>query len=160
MFLTGMETDPGAGRRKGIPFAVKLQGIRIPFFADQRYEAGNINRSRARALAGRAHQSGTDTGPAFMLADMLLILIAEVTNGRQDGIGSGLSQSAKCGLLDLVAQGNQLFDIALLPLPVADPLENFKQALVDFYRDKYPSKVFGILALYQFRYEGHLRLLA
>ncbi len=51
---------------------------------------------------------------AALFIDMSLIFVAEVTKGGKDGVGSGLTQSAKSGGLYGLGKLLKLFDVAVL----------------------------------------------
>ena len=55
-----------------------------------------------------------------MIADMLLIFIAEITNGAQYGIGSRLSQTAQSGVFDNLGHFFQKLDVAFLSLALGN----------------------------------------
>ena len=51
-------------------------------------------------------------GGAALLLDVGLILLAEVLQGGEHGVGGSLAQAAQSGGLDVLSQGFQLFDVA------------------------------------------------
>ena len=60
---------------------------------------------------------------------MGLVLVTEVTDRREHGVGGRLAEAAERGLADRLAEGHEALDVALLALTVADALHDLEHPL-------------------------------
>ena len=67
--------------------------------AHERYEAGHVDPGGTRALTRRADEPRADTRGAMTVADVLLVLVPEVADRREDRVRRGLSEAAERRLL-------------------------------------------------------------
>ena len=67
----------------------------IPFFADQRYKAGHIDRRRAGALARCAYETGAGARFAVLIEDVRLVLVAEMADSGEHRVRRGLAEAAE-----------------------------------------------------------------
>ena len=80
-------------------------------------------------IDGVGQQSGALLCGALLVVDMILILVTEVTDGGQNGVGSSLAQAAQSAVLNGNAQLFQQLDVAVLALAVDDALQDLTEAL-------------------------------
>ena len=74
-------------------------------------------------------QSNTFLSGALLLTDVSVVLIAEVTDGGQNGVGSGLTQAAQSAVLNSQAQLFQQLDVAFATLAGNNTAQDFLQTL-------------------------------
>ncbi len=129
LVLAGVEADPRADGREGVPLAVQPQGLGVAFLADQRHVAGDVHVGRAGAAARGVDQRRADARPAVLVADVLDVFVAEVADGREHGVGRGLAQPAERRVLDHLAQVDEPLDVGLFAAAVADAVEDFQHPL-------------------------------
>ena len=102
--LTGMGTDTAADAGEGIVAEHHPGGAHVIASGDEAHVAGDVDASGAGVLAGAGNQLAANTSGTSLLHDVLLILRAEVLDGRQNRVGCRLSQAAHGGILDDGAQ--------------------------------------------------------
>jgi hypothetical protein len=66
-----------------------------------------------------------DTGTAFLVDDVLDILVPEVVQSGEDGVGRGLSQSAEGCVFDINGKVAQLLQVFHGALALGDLVEHF-----------------------------------
>ena len=102
--VAGMLADPARGGGQGIVENHRLEGVFKAAFLVELEEARNVHAQRATVFAGRQRQLLADTGAAAVGHDVIFILLAEVADGGQHGIGRGLAKAAERTLADHAAE--------------------------------------------------------
>ena len=83
-----------------------------------------------QALLQARHEHGrADAGLAVLVADVRLVLVAEVADVGQHRVGRRLAEAAERRLLDRLAEVDEALDVALLALAVADARDDLEHAL-------------------------------
>ena len=77
-----------------------------------------------------AHEFLADTGTAFLVDDVLHVFVPEVVEGRKNGVGRGLTKTAKSGVLDDGCQVAELGEVLHGAATVGDFLKDFAEAFV------------------------------
>ena len=101
------------------------------FAGDAADRAGAAAGAASDALIGQdqiAHQRMADAGAAIAIADMLHILVVEMSQRGERGIGRRLAQPAEAGALDGMAQSLQQLQILHGTVAVGDAREDFQHA--------------------------------
>ena len=77
-----------------------------------------------------AHEFLADAGAAFLVDDVLHILVPEVVEGGENGVRRGLAETAECGVLDDSGEVAQLGEVFHGAATVGDFFKDFAEALV------------------------------
>ena len=86
-------------------------------------------------FAGQALEQGAETSAghtpaaAVLVANVLDVLVAEMADRREDGVGRRLPEAAERGVLDHFAQFDESLDVGLFAAPFADAVEDFQHPL-------------------------------
>ena len=99
-----MGTDTAADGGEGIVAEHHPGSAHVIAGGNEAHVAGDVDASGAGVLAGAGNQLAANTSGTSLLHDVLLILRAEVLDGRQNRVGCRLSQAAHGGILDDGAQ--------------------------------------------------------
>ena len=127
--LAGMEAHAGADSRQRVPLPVQRQRLVEALLPDQAHETRYVHAGGTCVLTRRAHQLGTDAGPALPVADVLDELVPEMADCRQHGVGRCLAQTAQCRVLDRIAEVDQPLNVPLPAFPFADTVQYFQHPL-------------------------------
>ena len=127
--LAGVSTDTAADAGEGIVSQHDAGSAHVVAGGDEAHVAGDVDAGGAGVLAGAGDQLVADACGAALLDDVLFVLITEVLQSGQNGVGSGLAQAAHGGVLDDAAQVLQGLDVALLALACHDAVEDLQHAL-------------------------------
>ena len=89
-------------------------------------------------------QAGALLGGTLLIADMGLVLVAEIADRCQNGVRGRLTQTAQCAVLDTLAELFQQLHIALFALALADAVEDLQNTRrADAARRTFPAGLLG-----------------
>src|SRR3954447_6394243 len=89
--LAGMLADAAGGGGQRVIEEDRFAGIFEAAFPEEFEESGNVHAQRATVLARRYGELLADAGQAAVRNDMVVVLLAEVADGGEYGIGGGLA---------------------------------------------------------------------
>ena len=127
--LAGMGADAAADRRERIVLPDEPVGVHIASGGDEGHVARHVDARGTGVAAGRGVEVRAHARVAVVRADMRLILVAEVSDGREYGVRGRLTETAHGGLLERFGELLEHFDVALLALALGDALQNLQHAL-------------------------------
>ena len=93
-------------------------------FLEELKEARNVHAQRATVFAGREGKFLADAGAAAMGDDVVFVLLAEVANGGEHGIGRGLTEAAERALADHAAEFVEKVQVLGGAVALGDGVEN------------------------------------
>src|SRR4030042_4170288 len=97
-------TNPRTNRRQGVNFPDELICVFVFALFNQSDITPDLGAEGAGGLAGRTHQIFADKSVTFFVNYVPFILVVEVTQGAQYGIGGGLSEAAHGGVFHHLRQ--------------------------------------------------------
>ncbi len=121
-----MITDPAADGGEWICLHHDPIGVVKSLRANKRHILRNIHLDRTRVLARRFKEGRAHAGRTVFISDMRLVFISEVSDGAQNGIGGGLTESTQCRVLDDIGHLHESLDVSLAASPLADIGEDFQ----------------------------------
>ena len=128
--IAGMLADAARRGGQGIVEDHRLEGVVETARAVEREEARNVHAQRTTVLAGRQRQLLADAGAAAMRDNVVFVLVAEVANGGEHGVGRGLAEGAERTVANHAAKLIEKIEMLRCAAAGGDGVEN-AQGLVE-----------------------------
>ena len=127
--LAGMRADAAAHRGEGVLLPDEAVGVHQPPRGHEVHVAGHVHRGGAGVAAGRDVEVGAHARVAVAVVDVGFVLVAEVPEGGEDGVGRGLPQAAHGGILQRFGQLLEHIQVLGHALALGDALQDLQHAL-------------------------------